>query len=357
MTARLDTNASAARVRCPVGALPSRVKLISFLSPAPAAGALTFCYAAESRQRTQPRGLRPLGHPPTTATRRKFGLAPTPLRLCKTPVGVPSGTRPRATATEATVCCRASAKADTVGRLPFQRMPVPTSYTSPPVGSTRRAAITVRTVFSCVASRNTQRMSYWGSLSRILNRACRPAGLLPRAGIKPSGRAGPSPLGENQSLSSPPLEPRGLLLSVMRQKVGKERSQEGCAPLANPQRFLACHLRKFGPSPTPPSGSAEAGDSASRYFLRPKLSRDLPTTAAATPLRTGLQLENRDLRSRAPPPPPAEGATSLLLRRLRGRLRKRTSPHGLWPRAWEILPFQLIVETVYFPFKARRAVV
>ncbi len=38
--------------------------------------------------------------------------------------------------------------------------------------------------------------------------------------------------------------------------------------------------------------------------------------------------ENRDLRSRAPPPPPAEGATSLLLRRLRGRLLKRTSPHG-----------------------------
>ncbi len=73
------------------------------------------------------------------------------------------------------------------------------------------------------------------------------------------------------------------------------------------------------------------------------------------PLRTGLLLENRDRRSRAPPPPPAEGATSLLLRRLRGRLLKRTSPHGLWPRAWEILPFQLIVETVYFPLKAWRA--
>ena len=55
------------------------------------------------------------------------------------------------------------------------------------------------------------------------------------------------------------------------------------------------------------------------------------------PLRTGLLLENRDLRSRAPPPPPAEGATSLLLRRLRGRLRKRTSPDGHCPRASEIL--------------------
>ena len=100
----------------------------------------------------------------------------------------------------------------------------------------------------------------------------------------------------------------------MRQKVDKERSQEGCAPLANPRHFLACPLRKFGPSPIPlrlcnppvgvPSGTAEDGDSASRYFLRPKLSRDLPTTADATPLRTGLLLENRDRRSRAPPPPP-----------------------------------------------------
>ncbi len=50
--------------------------------------------------------------------------------------------------------------------------------------------------------------------------------------------------------------------------------------------------------------------------------------------KSELSPENRDRRSRAPPPPPAEGATSLLLRRLRGRLLKRTSPHGLWPRAW-----------------------
>ncbi len=54
----------------------------------------------------------------------------------------------------------------------------------------------------------------------------------------------------------------------MRQKVGKERSQEGCAPLANPRRFLACPLRKFGPSPIPPSGSA-----AGRQGRRCKTSR------------------------------------------------------------------------------------
>ena len=44
-----------------VGPLPSRKESISFLSPARAAGAPTFCDATESRQRTQPRGLRPLG--------------------------------------------------------------------------------------------------------------------------------------------------------------------------------------------------------------------------------------------------------------------------------------------------------
>ncbi len=45
----------------PGRAQPSRGEFISFLSPAQAAGAPTFCDATESRQRTQPRGLRPLG--------------------------------------------------------------------------------------------------------------------------------------------------------------------------------------------------------------------------------------------------------------------------------------------------------
>ena len=74
----------------------SREELIPFLSPAQAAGAPTFCDATESRQRTQPRGLCPLGHPPPTGqritNRENSALRPPPLRLCKTPVGVPSGT-------------------------------------------------------------------------------------------------------------------------------------------------------------------------------------------------------------------------------------------------------------------------
>ena len=57
----------------------------------------------------------------------------------------------------------------------------------------------------------------------------------PRGAARHSNRAGPNPLGENQSLSSPPLKPRRLLLSVMRQKVGKDRSQGVFAPLANPR--------------------------------------------------------------------------------------------------------------------------
>ena len=114
--------------------------------------------------------------------------------------------------------------------------------------------------------------------------------------ILPSSRAGPNPLGENQSLSSPPLEPRGLLLSVMRQKVGKERSQEGCAPLANPRFFRTAppgegSARRPHPSrlcKTPvgvPSGTDRAGDAKHRDKLTSKLSRDLPMAADATPRR------------------------------------------------------------------------
>jgi hypothetical protein len=54
------------------------------------------------------------------------------------------------------------------------------------------------------------------------------------------GRAGPMPRRGPTLSGSPitfpfkPLEPRGLLLSVMRQKVGKERSQGDCHPLGHP---------------------------------------------------------------------------------------------------------------------------
>ena len=161
----------------------------------------------------------------------------------------------------------------------------------------------------------------------------------PRGSDAPSG---PAPLGENITFSSPPLKPRGLLLSVMRQKVGKERSQEGFAPLANPRFFQTVPRRMFGLAPTPraappldaeagdakhrdgfrryfrpkarpsspdgghryptqqacaarhttgqPLSQTEAGDSESRDLLRPKLGRDLPMTARRLPTRRGRDL-------------------------------------------------------------------
>ena len=82
----------------PVGAQPSREESISFLSPAQAAGAPTFCDATESRQRSQPRGLRPLGHPPPVLpSLAKPSCGPTPAVLCKEKpsLRVPSGIEPR----------------------------------------------------------------------------------------------------------------------------------------------------------------------------------------------------------------------------------------------------------------------
>ncbi len=78
-----------------------------------------------------------------------------------------------------------------------------------------------------------------------------PAGRYPACfrghSVKPSG---PYPLGKNQSLSSPPLMPRGHLLSAMRQKVSKDRSQGGSAPLAIPRRNCP-NLAKPSCGPTP----------------------------------------------------------------------------------------------------------
>ncbi len=105
-----------------------------------------------------------------------FGPSPTPLRLFTPPVGVPSGTRPRAIATttaiEATELYGTSAPAGTAGHQRL-RVLLPTTWTSAPPGSLRRIASAVHTVFRCVASRNTQRVFYWGALRLISNRACR----------------------------------------------------------------------------------------------------------------------------------------------------------------------------------------
>ncbi len=121
--------------------------------------------------------------------------------------------------------------AGTSGRRRFRRgVAMPTAWASATEGSARRATLAVRTVFSCVASRNRERTS--------------------RPRTKPSSPPSrPNPLGENQSLSSPPLEPRGLLLSVMRQKVGKERSQGDYHPLGHPPLLPSLAKPSCGPPP------------------------------------------------------------------------------------------------------------
>ena len=115
----------------PVGAQPSRGESISFLSPAQAAGAPTFCDATESRQRTQPRGLRPLGHPPPTGqritNRENSALRPPPEALQNPGWGAERHPRDSAMpkAREAPGHCVKSDTAGTSGRHPL-RIPRPT---------------------------------------------------------------------------------------------------------------------------------------------------------------------------------------------------------------------------------------
>ncbi len=173
----------------PVEPQPFRGESISFLSPAQAARALTFCYAAESRQRTQPRGLSPPWLSPA-------GTAQTWRR--KTQSSCAERHRPRASATttaiEATELYVSSAATGTAGRRPL-RIPMPTTCTSPPLGSIRRTTITVRSVFRCVASRNRER----GPLGTPTEPAGKKAGQpvwppTPRRGPTLSGRINLFPL-------------------------------------------------------------------------------------------------------------------------------------------------------------------
>ena len=113
--------------------------------------------------------------------------------------------------------------------------------------------------------------------------------------------------------------------------------------MANPQRFLACHRRKVRPVAHPPEAALRPGRQGRRPKGRncphPKLSRDLPTTADATPpaegrCRSALEdwvllgkdrwrrpknysarrslttRRGRDLTMAARTPPPREGRTA-----------------------------------------------
>ena len=76
---------------------------------------------------------------------------------------------------------------------------MPSTCTSTTKGFASKATASVRTVFRCVASRNTQRVFYWGSLRLISNRACgQKSGSASLASHTPSG---PNPLGEPYNFS------------------------------------------------------------------------------------------------------------------------------------------------------------
>jgi hypothetical protein len=173
---------------------------------------------------------------------------------------------------------------------------MPTAWASTPTGSVRRATITVRTVFSCVASRNRG----WARGGFTLE----PGGLSVRENLLRLACGAVELWGLNDSLSSPPLKPRGLLLSVMRQKVGKERSQGDCHPLGHPP--LLPELGRNNSSKTPRGRVAlPPGRGVPRGTRKLELTWHSPLAPTEK-----LQLEsNRAHRARESPPPRAARAT------------------------------------------------
>ncbi len=138
--------------------------------------------------------------------------------------------------------------------------------------------------------------------------------------------------GLNDSLTSSPLEPRGLLLSVMRQKVGKERSQGAATPLAIPRQYYpppktatygrslsTCRLpsEKFRPRARPPAPaygvrcSPRPRDASHRDWLSqtssPETRPGSPDGGRRYPPRQAgaARHSNRSCRARKGGPPPA----------------------------------------------------
>ncbi len=110
--------------------------------------------------------------------------------------------------------------------------------------------------------------------------------------------------------------------------------------------------------------TATAGRASRRHPMRREVPLGTRRLEYSRKLRSKLAIRNnRDRRSRGPAAPHRPALVPLGTRKLElastttaVRLpRKTTPPHSLKPRAWEILPFQLIVETEYFPLKAWRA--
>ena len=87
------------------------------------------------------------------------------------------------------------------------------------------------------------------------------------------------------------------------------RSCSTCRPtINNRQRNSSSGAVSLGTRTGQPLPQTEDGDQRSQLFnLTPGCKPSTEKVRPVAPLRTGLLLENRDLRSRAPPPPPRGG--------------------------------------------------
>ena len=244
-----------------------------------------------------------------------------------------------------TARCGASATAGTVGR---RRCPAPmsASWTSASMGSTRSTAITVRTVFRCVASRNREsrpapghRASGFGWLYGV--------GSLGYGWSSTQAAVHASNLGFRYGWLNPQnidYRATGLQLRCL-----QEHPKGVLLGFSQPNLNRACQARKF-----------VLGRGAARHSNRaastPGRGRRCEASRLAQPkARPGFPYDGRRH-------PQAEGRYfSLRSSDLRWRQPRNCSAAPL-PRIMifdrapgEILPFQLIVETEYFPFKAWRA--
>ena len=313
----------------PVGAQPSRGESISFLSPARAAGAPTFCDATESRQRTQPRGLRPLGHPP-----RLGSESPTKkIRPCAHPL-------------EALQNPGWSAQRHRQGRRlceslfsPPQAQPG-THHNGP---DARRNFAKKSPAFACRAAPEP-------AVARRLARATlRVAIVQLDARLQTINR-------ESSARRPPPYGPDccsktaicdRALLRRLRGRLLKRTSPHGLYPRAwaefSPWRPVASS--RDGSATFASLICARAGDGPKNRSAQQSLTarRDANASAAQAPTKVEI--------TPAKHPTGAPGGRCLPALGM-GHPGEKT----FFVRApGEILPFQLIVETGYFPFKAWRA--
>ena len=172
----------------------------------------------------------------------------------------------------------------------------------------------------------------------------------PSCGPTPAAFAEKTPAFECRAAPSPDRggggsrDPKGRSYSTCRTATNLSRKSSA----RRPPPLRLCKTPVGVPSGTrtgQPLPQAEDGDSTSRDTAPPFSAQIFPWRTDAT-RRTGLLLENRDRRSRAPPPPPAESRCRSarenwhLLRQARWRQPRNCSvvapapPNDHWPRAW-----------------------